>query len=399
MPEQLHCQKCGKTMAETNFYKYKNGTKSEFCKGCLTMHINNWEPETYLWLLEKFDVPYIEAEWNVLRDRAYAKDPHKMNGMSVFGKYLSKMKLKQWNHYTWADTEKLRLEAETKAQLYGNANTISQEEIDTMKEAFENGEISEAQYKTYAATHAPEPSFEIVSAGTPQQIGFTNNVFEAVELVDVGADLTEEDKIYLAMKWGRLHTAADWVALEQLYNDFMNSFDIQDAARMDTLKKICKTSLKMDQAIDTGDIDTYQKLSRVYDAMMKAAKFTEAQKKNEEGKSFDSIGELVAFCEKEGGQIPKYEINYPNDIVDKVIMDLKQYTNSLITQDAGLAQQIEQYIKRKEIAEEQKRNKQQAKENGEDFVELDDADFAAYREQQEEELEHDRLLYEEDDEL
>lgn len=399
MPEQLHCQKCGKTMSDVNFYKYKDGTKSEFCKACLTMHINNWEPDTYLWLLEKFDVPYIEAEWNVLRDRAYAKDPHKMNGMSVFGKYLSKMKLKQWNHYTWADTEKLKLEAETKAQLYGNANTISQEEIDTMKAAYENGEISEAQYKTYAATHAPEPSFEMVSPGNPQQIGFASSPFEMVELVDVGADLTEEDKIYLAMKWGRLYTAADWVALEQLYNDFMNSFDIQDAARIDTLKKICKTSLKMDQTIDTGDIDTYQKLSRVYDAMMKAAKFTEAQKKNEEGKSFDSIGELVAFCEKEGGQIPKYEINYPNDIVDKVIMDLKQYTNSLITQDAGLAQQIEQYIKRKEIAEEQKRNKQQAKENGDDVVELNDEDFAAYHQQQEEEKEQDRLLYEEDDDL
>ena len=42
-------------------------------------------------VLEKMDVPYIE--WNLLRDKAYAKDPYKMNGMSVFGKYISKMKL------------------------------------------------------------------------------------------------------------------------------------------------------------------------------------------------------------------------------------------------------------------------------------------------------------------
>ena len=58
-------------MADTNFYQYKDGKKTELCKTCLTAHINNWEPETFLWLLEKFDVPYIEAEWNVLRDRAY----------------------------------------------------------------------------------------------------------------------------------------------------------------------------------------------------------------------------------------------------------------------------------------------------------------------------------------
>ena len=104
-------------MAEVNYYTYKDGTKAELCKGCMTMHINNFEPDTFLWLLEKFDVPYIEAEWNILRDRAYAKDPYKMNGMSVFGKYLSKMKLKQWKNYTWADTERLQLEAEERAKL------------------------------------------------------------------------------------------------------------------------------------------------------------------------------------------------------------------------------------------------------------------------------------------
>ena len=54
----------------------------------------------------------------------------------------------------------------------------------------------------------------------------------------------------------------------------MDSFDIQGAARIDTLKMICKTSLKMNEAIDCGDIDSYQKLSRVYDSMMKSAKFT-----------------------------------------------------------------------------------------------------------------------------
>jgi len=43
-----------------------------------------------------------------LRDRAYAKNPQKMNGMSVVGKYLSKMKLKQWKNYSWADSDKLQ---------------------------------------------------------------------------------------------------------------------------------------------------------------------------------------------------------------------------------------------------------------------------------------------------
>jgi hypothetical protein len=60
-------------------------------------------------------VPYIPQEWNVLRDRAYAKDPTKpLNGMSVIGKYLAKMKLKQWNSYSYADNERIQEE------LYNN---------------------------------------------------------------------------------------------------------------------------------------------------------------------------------------------------------------------------------------------------------------------------------------
>lgn len=400
MPEQLYCQKCAKTMSDVNFYTYKDGTKAELCKSCMTMHINNWETETFLWLLEKFDVPYIEAEWNVLRDRAYAKDPYKMTGMSVFGKYLSKMKLKQWKGFTWADTERLKIEAEEKAKLHGNVNQLNQADLDGIKEAYENGEISEAQYKTYAETHHPEPTYSSVSIGNSAGNGsfpypVNENPFEVVELVDVGAELTQEDKVYLAMKWGRLYSAADWVTLEQLYNEYIESFDIQDAGRSETLKMICKTTLKMNQAIDSGDIDSYQKLSRVYDAMMKSAKFTEAQKKEKDANSFDSIGELVAFCEKEGGFIPKHEINYPADIIDKVIMDLKEYTNSLIKQDAGLAQQIEQYIKRKEIAEEQKKNKQQAKDNGDDCVEIEDEDIKEFYDRIDREKLEDEKIYEE----
>ena len=98
--EKCTCIKCKRTLADTKFYTYKDGAKCELCKDCLTMHIDNWDPETFLWILEKFDLPYIESEWNILRDRAYAKDPHKMTGLSVIGKYISKMKLKQFKNYT-----------------------------------------------------------------------------------------------------------------------------------------------------------------------------------------------------------------------------------------------------------------------------------------------------------
>ena len=386
--EKCTCIKCKRTLADTKFYTYKDGAKCELCKDCLTMHIDNWDPETFLWILEKFDLPYIESEWNILRDRAYAKDPHKMTGLSVIGKYISKMKLKQFKNYTWADSDRLNQEANVRLQMMGGS-AGTEEEQEHIKEAYENGEISEAQYKTYIQTTAPEPRFEQIS-GQIKEVG--GGFPQDVELIDVGADLTAEDKVYLAMKWGKMYSAADWVALEKMYNDFQNSFDIQDASTDKTLMFICKTSLKMDQALDIGDFDTYQKLSKVYDAQMKSSKFTAAQNKDEKTKQFDAIGELVAYCEKTKGAIPEYVIDTPLDIVDKVIDDLQAYTRNLITSDSGLAQQIEEYIKKRERADEQRAAKEAAKAKGLDHIELDDDATVEYKESVAKQIEEDRAL-------
>lgn len=406
MPGQFYCSKCNKTMASTKFFTYKDGTKCELCKACLTLHVNNWEPETYVWILEKFDVPYLPNEWNIIRDREYQKDPYKMTGLSVVGRYLSKFKLKQWidpatgKLYTFADSERLQAKAEEEAIKHGNTEQQRAEKLAAMKEMLENGEISEAQYKTYAETQAPQAgAINPYANGAANPAYPTNDhPYEEVELVDVGAELTAEDKIYLAMKWGRLYKADEWVALEKLYNEFMKSFDIHSAATIDTLIMLCKTSLKMNQAIDCGDIDSYQKLSRVYDAMMKAGKFTEAQNKEDSSSDFDAIGCIVAFCEKEGGFIPRFYTATPQDQVDVVIADEKSYAKSLFDGDAGLAQQIEQYIKKREILEEQKRNKELARLQGKDTIEISDEDYQEFLQQEEEEKEKDfQSVYNEDE--
>lgn len=393
MAEQRYCPRCRKTMADTNFYTYKNKEKAELCKSCQTAHIDNWDPETFLWLLKEYDVPWIEPEWNVLRDRAYQaakqKNPNHpmLTGMSVFGKYLSKMKLKQWNKYNWDDTEMLKAQRDAERQAASNGDAeLEEQKIAEMREAFERGEITEAQYQTYAEIHAPEPEFEKVN-GEIQQVGVDNysypqnSNFEQVELIDVGSDLTDEDKRYLAMKWGRLYRADEWVFLEQKYEGFMNSFDIQGEARIETMKMICKTLLKMNQAIDCGDVDTYQKLSRVYDAMMKSAKFTAAQDKESKTDFVDSVGAMVAYCEEHGGQIPRFSIEADYDTIDTIIKDLKEYSRSLIYEDKALAQEIENYIKNKEIADQMRKEREEARIKGLDNIELEDEDYQEFTEE------------------
>ena len=416
MAEQRYCSKCQRTMSDVKFYKYRDGTSCELCKTCLTMHINNYEEDTYLWLMEKFDIPYIPAEWKKKREAEFEKAYNKVltggvdmekaraaaynmtKGNSVvFGKYLASMKLKQHKDEHWADTERLKLEAEQKAQRDGVPSEEMQEKIANMKAAYERGEISEAQYMTYADFGAAEEQAEALSleeqfldaggpaaAGNPNSYPVNEHPFEEVQLVDVGKDLTDEDKVYLAMKWGKLYSAADWVALEKLYNEFMESFDIKGAARLDTLKMICKTSLKMNQAIDCGDVETYQRLSRVYDSMMKAAKFTEAQRKEEASGEFDCVGQICLFAEskKGGGKIPRHKIDTPLDIVDATIDKLKRYYSDLIKNDPTISQQIENYIKKREILQEQQEDEKRAREQGLDHYEVTDEDLIAAREEE-----------------
>ena len=365
------CEKCHKTMDEKQFYTYKDGNKTELCKKCLTMHIDNFNPDTFLWLLKKMDVPYVPSEWNVLRDRAYAKDPNKMNGMSVFGKYLSKMKLKQWKDYGWEDSERLQAK-----ELENSKDKIEEwQELEKItQERFENGEISEAEYKTLVSASTQN---EMLNGPTTMPIAATppeDPYIQEDELYDLSEELTEEDKKYLALKWGRLYKPSEWIELEKIYEQMTASFDIQDADTINTLILICKTNLKMNQAIDIGDLDGFQKLSRVSESLRKSAKFTAAQNKEEKNDFVDSVGELVSMCEREGF-IPRFATDIPQDKVDLTLKDMNKYLYKLVTQDLGFGQQIEDALQKIKIQQEMQENNDLNLDIDADSEELIDQDY------------------------
>ena len=343
------CTKCGRDLNDTAFYSYKDGTKNELCKKCLTMHVDNFDPETYVWILEKLDLPYIPSEWNSLREKAYAKGPEKMNGTTVLGKYISKMKLKQWKDYSWKDTEKLQKEDAKKQAAIEEERRVIEERT---KAQFEAGAISEAEYKTLMSANAQRKSNLSTSSkaapaiGSIQEDPFNEDYFISEdELPNPASELTDEDKIYLAMKWGRLYKPAEWVELERMYNEMMESFDIQDADTKNTLVLLCKTTLKANQSLDAGDIEGFQKLSKVQESLRKSAKFTAAQNKEKKDDFIDCIGELVVLCEKEGF-IPRFATDIPQDKVDITLKDMQNYTRKLITQDLGFGQQIDDALKK-----------------------------------------------------
>lgn len=387
------CVKCGKTMSESFFFSKKNGERSIMCRDCLTMYIDNRKPSTFLWILEDFDFPYVEDVWVSLANKVYKQDPANFGPRSVIGRYFRTMKMVSWRDYSWADSDRLNAERQGKRE-HVTANRreayLDEEKEQKLLEQLEKGEISQAQYQTLSARYsfdhnemdknpnviASDPVANVAESTeeedsppaqtedstlltplgkneTELDIGVVEDkkpeFLETIEVNenDIISELTQEDMKYLALKWGMAYKPAEWVKLEEIYKKYESEYEL-NVDRAETLKSICKTKFKMDQAIDIDDIRSYKDLSAVYDQLRKSGKFTESQNVEQQKREIDSIGELVQFVENKGGIIPRFENpeEEPQDKIDFLINDMKNYVNNLVRNELGLGSLIESYVEK-----------------------------------------------------
>ena len=364
--DRIFCPKCGKALAATEFYnsnnieKYPN-RKLNQCKKCLTMHVDNWNPDSYLWILQEADVPYIPDEWNKLM-ASYAKDATKVTGTTIIGRYLAKMQLKQWRDFRWKDNEFLQDLANSKIEQAMKDQGYQPTEIATV--------LNQASYQF--PTGPLEPPLATFGTSDPLMPSSPDEFAVDDEESELINSITAEEHTYLRLKWGKTYKAEEWIRLEQLYEEMMQSYEIEEAGDINTLKLACKCSLKANQLLDLGDIDGAQKATKMYNDLMKSGKWTAAQKKeSEEVDVVDSIGELVAICERDGF-IPKYYVATPQDHADRVIEDLKKYTTNLIVEESGLGSLIEAAVKQ---MEEEKERIKIAAEQSEEETEDDLFDY------------------------
>ena len=381
---QCFCEKCKRTMSDKEFYgsnnleKYPSGKLNQ-CKKCLTMHVNNWDPNSYLWILQECDVPYVQSEWDkLLAD--YGADPKKVTGTTILGRYLSKMKLVQYRDKRWKDNEVLKRIAEKKMREAMTHQGYTSAQID---EAIANQMVS------VPTEHLEEPTLPgYITPNTPPQQpigdGYTSAVYD--DSSDLGIELSDEDIVYLRTKWGKSYKPDEWVQLESLYQNMMDSYDVQGAGHEDTLKLACKTSLKSNQLLDMGDIDSAKKMVSMYDQLMKSGNFTAAQNKKDKGEFIDSISELVELCERDCF-IPRYYVDSPKDRVDETILDLQNYTKTLVVEEMNLGNLIEGAV-REMVREENKEEDEDVDDEMLDFdsiEEIKDQDFDEFNDFVEEE--------------
>lgn len=387
--EKRTCQKCNRFLNIDQFYRSRNLEAYPpegylpVCKKCFTMHLNNWEPSSITPLLEIMDVPYIPEEWEALLQR-YGQDPKKTTQTAIFGRYLSKMKLKQFSEYRFADSERILEEREKQKQIAAARD----ESYRLRYAAIQDGNVLDKVNADISLLSDDEilELFPQVEYQQQLQQGFlgTQQFQQVPQEPSVEDQIPIEDKMKLSIKWGKTYTVNEWLTMERMYRDMLESYEIKTASHLDYLKMICKTSLKMNQSIDVNDFEGYNKLAKVYDSLMKSAKFTAAQNKTESDNEFQAVSELILMAEEEGF-IPRFDVSVPQDIIDATMRDMERYLNTLVREEQGLGNLIEVAISQMKREEEANAELEAALE-GESFVEEDltDEDYIDFYEFQEE---------------
>lgn len=357
---KLECEVCHRVLKKINFYQTRNYDKYpdgylHKCKKCLTVTVNNWKPSTFLHILQEIDVPYIPKEWNSLLNK-YGLDPRKTTGTTILGRYLSKMKLRQYDGEKFKDTEKyIRDDNEQRKVFLQQVRSASKGLESLTDEDLENTLVEKPEEENNwdkLDIDFTVGSYEQELTNTDDNATISNDCYKPAEIpagfgqtptINYEEELTSEEQKYLIFKWGKSYSLEDLVRMETLYQETAESFDVSNPNHKDYLKKICKASLQLDRSLDYGDSDSAAKYSRMYDMMNKSAKFTAAANKTEKEEFIGSVGELVAVCEKEGF-IPRFHNEEQKDIVDKTLEDMNNYVEKLISNEMNLSDLIESAI-------------------------------------------------------
>lgn len=401
----IKCEICGKSKRGQLFYRKRGNNQNlddpdtfvPICRDCFLKDFVPEDPKTFLWMMKEQDRPFIQSEWVNTVNSIRAQYPDGSKDDTIYGTYMRNIGTSpDYKHFGFNDSgtveeivaerkrekaEQERIEREKREKraekvmgafgdirLEGIVSTVdvlpqeevaeTQEETEEIEqvrpqeeEPFDDDTLEEAPVKeeptpepqskpTLAAKPQPQPQPQPEPEPQPEPL--------MIDEQKILADLTDDDRQYLMMKWGESFRPSEWLKMEDMYQKYTSEFEM-NIDREETLKSMCKTNINMQRCLDSGDATSASKFSSMFDQLRKSGSFTEAQRKEEEKNAYvDSIGELVAAVEREGGIIEKFDygVEAPPDKVDFTLKDMQEYTYNLVKNEMGLGDLIETYIKR-----------------------------------------------------
>lgn len=142
------------------------------------------------------------------------------------------------------------------------------------------------------------------------------------------------------IKWGN-YTFTELIQLENLFNQTIDTFDINNPFQIESVKKACKLSVAVDRAIEEGvDTKDISALITSYNAVLKTAKI-EDMIDSANTDVIRNISDLVQYLEENDFKFEYYD-KVERDIVDKTINILKEHTTNLVLESTGLEATLNQ---------------------------------------------------------
>ena len=271
------CSGCGKEKPSDGFYKTKNpyfaDGVSPVCKNCLTYEIDPEDINTIYKQLEFLDKPFLKDLWEGCFNGSGEQDVFK-----TFSVYMRQVNgLSQYKDLTFKHSS--FYDSDFKANKYSNKNTNAK-----------------------------------------------NNEGNKTTAKDTGIKITKAVK----ERWGDGYSNDEYRKLEKFYSELKQANEITTPQHRKIVEQLVKLSLKMDQALDSGDSQTYKKYADAYKDLIASAGLRPIDKSGKDTatgmKTFSAITEAV---ESRGFIKPK-PIEENQDIVDAVIYYILNYKLKLL---------------------------------------------------------------------
>lgn len=341
--EKKVCARCKKTYPLEKFYKtrtleeYKDGYLP-VCKSCLENTYKATDPASFMHILKAIDVPWVPSEYRTIYNKNVK--PNAPNSLSIFGKYVMKMKLVQYNKYGFMDSA----EAQEKYEQPEYYDSIENYNYNIPLDKPVNFSSSKSNFSLEPVTQDNLSEGDRMAIN-PEEIDS--------QLKTIENSLTQEEINYLVLKWGLSYNRTQLLTLEKMYLEMCEDYDIRTTSQKDYLKKYCVASMRYDECLAAQDYEAARKASGMFTNINKEAGFQPIQNQGSNEEYMNAVSYLVKLAESEGPidkDLWKEYIDYPEDIVDLSIKDIKHWQKELVANDDTI---MERYNLAKQELEEQ----------------------------------------------
>ncbi|MFS0643687.1 hypothetical protein [Siminovitchia sp. 179-K 8D1 HS] len=151
-----------------------------------------------------------------------------------------------------------------------------------------------------------------------------NKRYDASDLIDF--KVTSD----IVVRWGNGYSEQELYQLESFYESMIRANDITTPQHVEQLKLLCKLNLEQNKALDEGRINDFKNLNTQYNKVLENSGFRPIDRKSGgESVGIRTFSQIWEEIEKDGF-IEPYPYQEKQDIVDKTIMYMGNYTRKLV---------------------------------------------------------------------